>query len=500
MTGVGGRPFISWQHTSGAMWLRDFLPRDIPTAQIFIYGYPSKLQNSGSRARLFDYTTTFLHGLRSLSRRNSLAPRPLILVGHSFGGLIIKQAIIEAGMNQYEYGKVFSSIYSVCLFGVPHRGLNTKALEEMVAEEPTKILIEDLREDSEVIRSLRENFAKYSEPMKILTCYELLETPTMELVDRKWARTGRPEMMVNESSACLGFSNEDRISIYANHSMIAKLSDQAGSEYHRIKDNLGSHVKIAPAAVQRRLLKRECVIVLSELYTNARYCYALIKEKGIGAKSLAKHMADELSFLDAFGAFLVDEQLWKILDNPTLSTKIPQQIRNLLHQLKDTFSPFTRLAALYYEPYRKALQYKTYLSPPQQEEESSGEPRTNILSEESLQDPEVTGSLFQEDSLDAVLQLCKKSTYKLLETMSISALYSMRYDTLGDLTNFQSRDEIRKTGLATVMARQHVVQSEGVRKPEPLQGRLEEIQPQNDSPDLRLMRFYRNGEVGARDS
>lgn len=403
-------------------------------------------------------------------------------------------------MNQYEYGKVFSSIYSVCLFGVPHRGLNTKALEEMVAEEPTKILIEDLREDSEVIRSLRENFAKYSEPMKILTCYELLETPTMELVDRKWARTGRPEMMVNESSACLGFSNEDRISIYANHSMIAKLSDQAGSEYHRIKDNLGSHVKIAPAAVQRRLLKRECVIVLSELYTNARYCYALIKEKGIGAKSLAKHMADELSFLDAFGAFLVDEQLWKILDNPTLSTKIPQQIRNLLHQLKDTFSPFTRLAALYYEPYRKALQYKTYLSPPQQEEESSGEPRTNILSEESLQDPEVTGSLFQEDSLDAVLQLCKKSTYKLLETMSISALYSMRYDTLGDLTNFQSRDEIRKTGLATVMARQHVVQSEGVRKPEPLQGRLEEIQPQNDSPDLRLMRFYRNGEVGARDS
>lgn len=400
-------------------------------------------------------------------------------------------------MNPHEYGRVFNSIYSVCLFGVPHRGLNTKALEEMVAEEPTKFLIEDLRENSEVIRSLRENFAKYTKSMKILTCYELLGTPTMELVNRKWGRTGRPEMMVNESSACLDLPNEHRIPIYANHSMIAKLSDDTGSEYHRIKDNLVSHVEIAPAAVQRQLLKRECVTVLSEVYASARYCYAMIKERGFGAKSLAKHMADELSFLDAFGAFLVDEELCKILDEPTLSTKIPRQIRDLLHHLKDTFSPFTRLAALYYEPYRKAIQSKTYLGPSPQEGKSSAEQRINFLSEESLQDPEVTGSLFQEDSLDAVLQLCKKSTSKLLETMSISTLYAMRYDTLEELTNFHSRDEVRKTGLATVMTRQHVVQSESVRKPEPLQGWLEEIQPQNNSPDLRLMRFSRNGEVEA---
>lgn len=57
---------MSWQHESGAMWLRDFLPKDVPNAQVFTYGYPSTLQKSGSRARLLDYTTHFLQELLRL--------------------------------------------------------------------------------------------------------------------------------------------------------------------------------------------------------------------------------------------------------------------------------------------------------------------------------------------------------------------------------------------------------------------------------------------------
>ena len=361
----------------------------------------------------------------------------------------------------------------------------------MVAQEPTRYLIEDLREDSEVIRMLREKFAQYTNSMRILTCFELLQTPTMELSDGSWKRTGRKEMMVPDSSACLNFTNEDRIQVYANHSMIAKLSDGKGSEYHSIKDALVTHVEMAPLAVQRRLLKRECATVLSDVYSNAKFCYEIIKQKGIGAKEVAKHMADELSFLEAFGAFLVDEELGKILENPNLRKIIPQQIRDLLHQLKDAFSPFTRLAALYYEPYRRAIETKTHLNPPSQEV------RTSSLSQDLLQDPELTGNLFREDSIGAVLRLCQKSTSKLLEKMSIVTLYTMRFDTLRELTNFQSRDEFRKTGLATVLERQHVVQSEGLSKPQSLQGRLKGIELQNDHPELELMQFYRPGEVTA---
>ena len=61
------------------MWLRDFLPRDLPEAQVFTYGYPSKLMGSGSRARLIDYTLEFLSDLCRLNMRNPLAVHAQIL-------------------------------------------------------------------------------------------------------------------------------------------------------------------------------------------------------------------------------------------------------------------------------------------------------------------------------------------------------------------------------------------------------------------------------------
>lgn len=74
VTGVGGKPFMSWQHESGAMWLRDFLPRDVPNVQIFTYGYPSQLEKSGSHARLLDYTTKFLDDLHGLHVKDVSLP------------------------------------------------------------------------------------------------------------------------------------------------------------------------------------------------------------------------------------------------------------------------------------------------------------------------------------------------------------------------------------------------------------------------------------------
>lgn len=57
---------MSWQHASGAMWLRDFLPRDVANIQVMTYGYPSNLRKTGSRARLLDYTNIFLGQLQRL--------------------------------------------------------------------------------------------------------------------------------------------------------------------------------------------------------------------------------------------------------------------------------------------------------------------------------------------------------------------------------------------------------------------------------------------------
>ena len=64
---------MSWQHQSGKMWLRDFLPEHIPNVRVITYGYPAKLRGSGSHARLYDYTAAFLQELQHLRSEGGIS-------------------------------------------------------------------------------------------------------------------------------------------------------------------------------------------------------------------------------------------------------------------------------------------------------------------------------------------------------------------------------------------------------------------------------------------
>lgn len=81
------------------MWLRDSLARDIPNMRILIYGYDTQMDGSTSFANLDDLANEFqerIKSIRSYPRlKRSKVPtsnpeRPLILIGHSLGGIIIK--------------------------------------------------------------------------------------------------------------------------------------------------------------------------------------------------------------------------------------------------------------------------------------------------------------------------------------------------------------------------------------------------------------------------
>lgn len=78
------------------MWLRDSLPFDLtldtsdqPIARVMIYGYDSVVAESKSMQNIEDLATGFIGGLQKLA--NASIIQPIILIGHSLGGLIIKQ-------------------------------------------------------------------------------------------------------------------------------------------------------------------------------------------------------------------------------------------------------------------------------------------------------------------------------------------------------------------------------------------------------------------------
>lgn len=55
ISGLNGHAFGSFKDRGGSfMWLRDALPKDLPSARILIYGYDTKLLESESTQNMID--------------------------------------------------------------------------------------------------------------------------------------------------------------------------------------------------------------------------------------------------------------------------------------------------------------------------------------------------------------------------------------------------------------------------------------------------------------
>jgi hypothetical protein len=94
------------------MWLRDFLPESILNARILTYGYDTKLPGSQSTASILELSRKLLESVKTIRSQwqvsfcidritESLCTyfqkenRPLIFIGHSLGGLVVKQVCVN---------------------------------------------------------------------------------------------------------------------------------------------------------------------------------------------------------------------------------------------------------------------------------------------------------------------------------------------------------------------------------------------------------------------
>jgi len=85
------------------MWLRDLLPHDLtledgnrPAARVMIYGYDSSVSRSDSMQNLEDLASSFNTNLLALA---SASIKPILVIAHSLGGLIVKQVSTASPHN-----------------------------------------------------------------------------------------------------------------------------------------------------------------------------------------------------------------------------------------------------------------------------------------------------------------------------------------------------------------------------------------------------------------
>lgn len=75
------------------------MPETAPEARIFLYEYDSTAVYSKDQSSFSEKANDLLEEIR-IARRKGEATKPLILLGHSLGGILIKQALVNAHNNE----------------------------------------------------------------------------------------------------------------------------------------------------------------------------------------------------------------------------------------------------------------------------------------------------------------------------------------------------------------------------------------------------------------
>jgi hypothetical protein len=163
--------------------------------------------------------------------------------------------LVDAALPNSRHAELAKRVSLLILFGPPHRGLENEKLRELTLGTWPERLVSDLSPGSDLLKYLNEHFAHASAHIKLITCIEQKATPepiALEGKPSQWTRSGPEKMMVDAGSASLFTTNETRITINENHSMMAKLSASSHA-YIEILRILSTHIEKADSFMSGKI-------------------------------------------------------------------------------------------------------------------------------------------------------------------------------------------------------------------------------------------------------
>ncbi|KAK4957786.1 hypothetical protein LTR66_013240 [Elasticomyces elasticus] len=106
------------------VWLRDFLPEEGLHARIMAFNHNTAWQANAIAKSLQDHGEDLVRALRRVRKTPEEKCRPIAFIGHSFGGLIVKQALVVAnGDAGDDVGRgIVQQTQGFIFLGVPHKG------------------------------------------------------------------------------------------------------------------------------------------------------------------------------------------------------------------------------------------------------------------------------------------------------------------------------------------------------------------------------------------
>jgi pimeloyl-ACP methyl ester carboxylesterase len=105
-------------------WVRQGIRREADRARILLYDHP-EMEEGSTLSVLADELLRNLQLLRETENQE----RPLLFIGHSIGGLVVKMALVKAA-REAKYENILRECYGVAFFGKMTSRMATTPLEK----------------------------------------------------------------------------------------------------------------------------------------------------------------------------------------------------------------------------------------------------------------------------------------------------------------------------------------------------------------------------------
>ncbi|KAL2121800.1 hypothetical protein VTJ04DRAFT_2255 [Mycothermus thermophilus] len=149
-------------------WPKTLLPEQLPRARILAYGYDAYViapEGPSASVNLLDHAKKFLNRLSNKRQQNNESSRPIILVAHSLGGLVSKQAIILSRSSpEAHFRQLFESFRGIAFMGTPHKGswmasgAKLLAITVDLVKSTNRSLLDVLKTDSQLLEAVHVQF------------------------------------------------------------------------------------------------------------------------------------------------------------------------------------------------------------------------------------------------------------------------------------------------------------------------------------------------------
>lgn len=177
---------------------------------------------------------------KSLLGELSVAPSinetntPILFVGHSMGGLVIKRAVILSKQNS-TFKMLADRIRAVYFLATPHRGAGSAKLLNNILQITfgSREYIADLERSSGALQSINEDFRTYSSGIDLWSFYETQKL-TIKLLST---------LIVDPDSATLGYREEKQMPVNADHRSICKFETSTDPNYICLRNSLASTIQ-----------------------------------------------------------------------------------------------------------------------------------------------------------------------------------------------------------------------------------------------------------------